>query len=80
MLAGHISAFDTKERRQFRQNDGSKTTIIYLRQKLVHLDPIRKALEEECWPEIQKHCKLDLRLGDPKLGDEWAEARKMIEK
>ncbi|WP_304951448.1 hypothetical protein [Sulfitobacter sp.] len=78
MLAGHISAFDTKERRQFRQNDGSKTTLIYLKQKLVHLDPIRKALEDEWWPEIQMHCKLDLRLGDPKVNDEWFEAQKTI--
>jgi hypothetical protein len=59
---------------------GFPYAVVYLRQKLVHLDPIRKALEEEWWPEIQMHCKLDLRLGDPKVGDEWAEARKMIRK
>ncbi|WP_164932916.1 site-specific integrase, partial [Tropicibacter alexandrii] len=31
MAVGHISVFDSKERRQFRQNDGSRTTLIYLR-------------------------------------------------
>ena len=74
MLAGHVAALDTKERRQMRKNDGSKTTLIYLRQKLEHLDPIRKALEEEWWPQIQMHCDLDLRLDDPKIDNEWAQA------
>jgi len=74
MLAGHVAALDTKERRQMRKNDGSKTTLIYLRQKLEHLDPIRKALEEEWWPQIQMYCDLDLRLDDPKIDNEWAQA------
>ncbi len=78
MLAGHVAALDTKERRQMRQNDGSKTTLIYLRQKLVHLDPVRKALEEEWWPQIQMHCDCDLRLGDPKVDEEWTQAAEKL--
>ncbi|MAM60466.1 hypothetical protein [Maritimibacter sp. UBA3975] len=78
MLAGHIAALDTKERRQMRQNDGSPTTLIYLRSKLAHLDPIRKVLEDEWWPEIQKHCELDLRLGDPKVDIEWSDAAERV--
>ena len=34
MLAGHVAALDTRERRQFRQHDGSQTTLIYLQKKL----------------------------------------------
>lgn len=74
MLAGHVAALDTRERRQFREHDGSQTTLIYLQKKLEHLDPIRTALENEWWPEIQKHCDVDLRLGDKKVADEWAQA------
>jgi hypothetical protein len=74
MLAGHVAALDTRERRQFREHDGSATTLIYLRKKLEHLDPIRTALEAEWWPEIQKHCDLDLRLVDPRVAEEWTQA------
>ncbi|MCD1620682.1 hypothetical protein K7H20_21715 [Salipiger manganoxidans] len=78
MLAGHVAALDTRERRQLRENDGSKTTLIYLRQKIAHLEPIRKALEEEWWPQIQMHCDLDLRLSDQKVHDEWAQAAEKL--
>lgn len=80
MLAGHVAALDTRERRQFRENDGSATTLIYLRKKLEHLDPIRAALEKEWWPEIQKHCEIDLRLRDAKVEEEWAQAASMDKK
>lgn len=74
ILAGHIAALDSRERRQMRENDGSRTTLIYLQSKLTHLDPIRKVLEEEWWPAIQEHCERDLRLGDPKVEEEWNQA------
>jgi hypothetical protein len=80
MLAGHVAALDTRERRQFREHDGSATTLIYLRKKLEHLDPIRASLEAEWWPEIQKHCDLDLRLGDPRVTEEWARAAAAVGK
>jgi hypothetical protein len=80
MLAGHVAALDTRERRQMREHDGSKTTLIYLQAKLAHLDPIRKALDEEWWPQIQMHCNLDLRLGDPKVDEEWETARNLVKK
>lgn len=78
MLAGHIEALDTRERLRLSRDDGSKTTRLYQRQKLEHLDPIRRALDEEWWPEIQKHCKLDLRLGDKRSVREWTEAQKKL--
>jgi type I restriction-modification system DNA methylase subunit len=76
----YVSALDTRERRQMRENDGSKTTVIYLQAKLAHLDPIRKALDEEWWPQIQMHCDRDLRLRDPKVDEEWAQAASMMKK
>lgn len=74
MLAGHVAALDTRERRQFREHDGSPTTLIYLQKKLAHPDPIRKALETEWWPEVQKHCNVDLCLSDSRVKSGWAEA------
>lgn len=62
---------------QLRENDGSKTTLIYLKSKLEHLIPVRKALDEEWWPEIQKHCSVDLRLKDPSATKEWLRASEM---
>ncbi|WP_146681729.1 site-specific integrase [Thioclava sp. F28-4] len=76
-LAGHVAALDTRERRRLRQNDGSETTRIYLRAKLEHLDPIRRALENEWWREIQKHCKTDLRLEDLASDRAWADAKQL---
>ncbi len=78
MLAGHVAALDTRERRQFRENDGSRTTLIYLRQKLAHLQPVRDALENEWWPEIQRHCETDLRLSDEAVMREWSAAKQKI--
>ena len=79
-LAGHRHVLDSQERRQIRDHDGSATTRIYLRQKLEHLNPIRVALEDEWWPEIQKHCELDLRLGDPNVEEEWREAQEILKR
>ncbi|PTA98899.1 MULTISPECIES: site-specific integrase [unclassified Sulfitobacter] len=80
ILAGHVAALDTRERRQMRNIDGSKTTLIYMRAKLAHFDPVRKALDEEWWPAIQMHCDLNLRLDDPKVDYEWATARELAKK
>jgi hypothetical protein len=80
MLAGHVAALDTRERRQMREHNGSRTTLIYLQAKLAHLDPIRKALDEEWWSQIQMHCNLDLRLGDRVIDEKWAEARDLVGK
>lgn len=78
MLAGHIAALDSKERMSLSRNNGSKTTRLYQRPKLAHLDPIRDVLDAEWWPEIQKHCHLDLRLNDQRALQEWSEAGRIF--
>lgn len=74
MLAGHIGALDSRERLSMSRDDGSKMTRLYQRRKLEYLEPIRSALDEEWWPEIQKYCKTDLRLRGGSGSSAWKEA------
>jgi MOSC domain-containing protein YiiM len=47
-----------------RTDPRSPTSEIYRREKLAPLYEIAEVLNREWWPEIQKHCKTDLRLGE----------------
>ena len=63
MLLGHMGLFDEREKRKLL-DPRSPTSEIYRREKLAPLYEIAEVLNREWWPEIQKHCKTDLRLGE----------------
>jgi len=63
MLLGHAELFDESEKRKLL-DPRSPTSAIYRREKLAPLYEIAEVLNREWWPEIQKHCKTDLRLGE----------------
>lgn len=63
MMLGHLELFDEKEKRKLL-DPRSPTSEIYRREKLAPLYEIAEVLNREWWPEIQKHCKTDLRLGE----------------
>lgn len=58
-MAGHTEPFAPNHLRQLRS---AATTSIYIERSLQPLVEIRKVMEDEWWPELQKHCKTDLRL------------------
>jgi integrase len=63
MLFGHDDAFSNKEKRRLF-GDGSAMSDIYRRETLAPLYEVAKVLDEQWWPEIQKHCQTDLRLSE----------------
>lgn len=63
MLLGHAELFDESEKRKLL-DPRSPTSEIYRREKLGPLYEVAKVLNEQWWPEIQKHCETDLRLGE----------------
>lgn len=64
MFAGHRALFsEPRERQRMHEAMGARTTELYKTQKLTPLEPIRRAMDETIWPEIQAVTKTDLRLG-----------------
>jgi hypothetical protein len=60
MFAGHDSLLTREKEKVF--DEASPTTEIYKRRKLSFAYEVGKVLEEQWWPEIQKHCSFDLKL------------------
>lgn len=60
MFAGHDSLLAREKKKIF--DDSSPTTDIYRRRKLAFVYQVAKTLERDWWPEIQRHCKFDLKL------------------
>lgn len=63
MMLGHAELFDAKEKRKLL-DPRSPMSDIYRRETLGPIYEIADALNEFWWPEIQKHCKTDLRLSE----------------
>lgn len=67
-MAGHTDSFTPSHLRQLQAAD---TTSIYISRSLTPLDEIRTVMETSWWPELQKHCSVDLRLNDPNVLEGW---------
>jgi hypothetical protein len=61
--ARHTLLLDDSEKRKLL-DPRSPTSKTFRREKLAQLEEIARVFNEQWWPEMQKHCKADLRLDE----------------